>query len=160
MNKAWNIKIDDVPYTIRLKAGSVIVNEEKSKLKSLLTKRGFLESQFSIPVGSRQALLVIANTYGRAKLVIDGKDCATGEDYYPVKVPKWAYVFIVLHFINCINGLLGIILALFGTSCTVSISSNTKFSLPVRILLNIAVLVAAYLIVLGIALALARAAYG
>lgn len=57
-------------------------------------------------MGAKTALLVI-RSMSTPQLVIDNRDCATGEEYVPVKLPVWAYAFVVLHCINFINGAIG-----------------------------------------------------
>lgn len=153
MGRTWNITVDNEPYAIQLKSYNVVVNGEKSKLRSLYTKRTMLQSQYSVPVGSKKALLVVGS-FGRTSLVIDGKDCATGEDYVPLKIPKWAYVFVVLQLVNCINGAVGIVFAFFGITATLSVSGNPKFSTPVKILLDIVILFVIFIIEFGIILSI------
>lgn len=155
MGKVWKVKVDEKDYKIQLKGGKVLVNDQKNKLKNLLVKRGWLQSTYSVDIGNKKALLIISSLIGGTKLIIDGKDCATGEIYVPVLIPKWAYVFMVLHMINIINGALGAIIGLVGCSATVSISSNKKIPIAARIALNFVVLILVYALILGIGLLLA-----
>lgn len=153
MGKSWNVKVDDRPYTVVLKGGKVVVNEETTKLNKCLSKKGWFHTEYQVPVGSKKAMLVISNLIGGTKLVIDGKDCATGEDYVATKVPKWAYIFMVLHLVNCINGAIGALIAIVGCSLTASVSSNPKFSILVKVLLDIVILVFAVVLIVGLAIA-------
>lgn len=159
MGKSWNVTIDSVPYAIQLKPYDIVINGEKTRLKSLYSKRTMLQSQYTVSVGSKEALLVLG-MFGHANLVIDGKDCATGEDYVPLVVPKWAYVFIVLHLVNLINGLLGVLIAFIGIGATISVSTNRKFSTPVKVLLDFIILLVIGFVEIGILLALYRGLYG
>ncbi len=156
MSKKWDVRVDEMPYTIERKGAKILVNGEAFKIRKLYNKKGFFQTEYRVPVGSKMALLVI-NMMGSARLVIDDKDCATGEDYVPQKLPGWAWIFVVLHFINCLNGALGALVAIIGLMATFSISCNRKMNVVVRVLLDIVILVAALGIVFGIALALASA---
>ncbi len=93
------------------------------------------------------------------KLAIDGIDCATGAAFTPPEMPKWAYVFMVIHCLNFLNGALGALLAIVGIMATISISSNTRLSVPVRILLDIAMVAVCIIVVFAVAFALASALY-
>lgn len=79
MSRKWDVRVDERPYTIERKGAKVLVNGEKFKIRKLSHKSGFFQSEYQVPVGSKTALLVI-DMVGSAKLIIDGKDCATGED--------------------------------------------------------------------------------
>lgn len=65
----------------------------------------------------------------------------------------------MLHFINCLNGAIGALVAIVGLMATFSISCNRKINVVVRVLLDIVILVAALGIVFGIALAIVGSAY-
>lgn len=158
MSRKWDVRVDERPYTIERKGAKVLVNGEKFKIRKLSHESGFFQSEYQVPVGSKTALLVI-DMVGSAKLIIDGKDCATGEDYVPQKLPGWAWIFVVLHFINCLNGAIGALVAIVGLMATFSISCNRKINVVVRVLLDIVILVAALGIVFGIALAIVGSAY-
>lgn len=155
MKKEWNVKIDDQMYNVNVKSNTkVLVNGEALKLRKYKKKSGLVHEEYEIPVGSKTALLVLKNM-SAPQLVIDGKDCATGEAYEPVKIPKWAYIFVVLHFVNFLNGALGIIMAVIGLSLTVAVAGNKKLNVAIRVLLCTGILVLAILLVFGIALAVA-----
>ncbi|MBD5548570.1 MAG: hypothetical protein HDQ97_14465 [Lachnospiraceae bacterium] len=153
MSKEWNVKIDDRMHNIELKGRKLKVDGENIKLRKYRKKTGLVHEEYEIPVGSKNALLVLRNMGGTV-LVIDNKDCATGEEYVPVKIPGWAYIFIVLHCVNFINGALGAFLAVIGITLTASVSSNRKINVFIRVLLDLVILVLAVLAVLGIALML------
>lgn len=150
MKKEWNVKIDDQMYTVSLKGRKVTVNNEVLKLYKYKKKSGLVHEEYEIPIGAKTGLIVIKNM-SAPQLVIDGRDCATGEEYEPIKIPKWAYIFVVLHFVNFLNGALGVVLAIIGLSLTVSVSCNKKMNVGIRILLDIGILVASIALVFGIA---------
>lgn len=151
MKKDWTVKIDDQTYAIKLVNKKISVNGVNLKKTDYKRKTGLVTEEYEFPVGSKTALLVIKNL-SAPQLVIDNKDCATGEEYVPVKLPKWSYIFIVLHFINFLNGALGVLLAVIGIALTTSISNNRKMNTIVRVLLDLAVLVVMFALTFGIAL--------
>ncbi|MBD5546037.1 MAG: hypothetical protein HDQ97_01305 [Lachnospiraceae bacterium] len=151
MSKEWNVKVDDQMYNIEVKGRKLKVNGENNKLRQYRKKTGLIHEEYEIPVGSKNALLVL-NSMGGATLVIDNKDCATGEEYVPMKVPGWAYIFIVLHCVNFINGAIGAFLAFVGITLTASISSNRKINVIIRVLLDFVILVLAVMAIFGVAL--------
>lgn len=154
MGKEWNVKIDDRMYNIKVKGRQLKVNGENIKLRKYRKKTGLVHEEYEIPVGSKKALLVLRNMGGTV-LVIDNKDCATGEEYVPVKTPGWAYIFIVLHCVSFIGGALGAFLAVVGITLTASVSSNKKMSVFIRVILDFVILVLAALMVIAIGLMLA-----
>lgn len=155
MSKKWEIRVDEKAYQIELKAAKILVNEEATPLKDCVKKKGWFQNEYEVAVGSKTAMLVVGSWIGGTKLVVDGKDCATGEEYVPLKLPGWAYVFVVLQLVNVMNGLIGFLVALAGCSATASVSTNPKFNTAVKILLDIVILVLAYGVVFGIAVAIA-----
>lgn len=154
MGKTWNVTVDGMGYYVELRNNKqVIVNGAVYKLKDYRKKTGLIHTEYEIPVGFRNALLVI-KSMSQPCLVIDNRDCETGEEYVPVKVPAWAYLFIALHFVNFMNGAIGGAMAAVGMIATVSVSTNRKFNIAVKILLDLAILVCTYAVVFGIAIAL------
>lgn len=109
-----------------------------------------ISDEYEFSIGSKTALLIMKNMTA-PQLVIDNKDCATGEEYVPVKLPKWSYIFIALHLINFLNGALGALLAIMGIALTTSISNNRKMNTMVRVLLDLAILALAFVLTFGIA---------
>lgn len=91
--------------------------------------------------------------------MIDGIDCATGEQYVPFKMPWWSYIFIVLHLINFMNGAIGALAAIVGVGAATAISNNSRMNIVVRLLLNIVLLVLLYGMVIGLAFAITGAIY-
>lgn len=150
MSKKWDVKIDDQMYNLELKGKKLTINGETLKLNKYKKKTGLIHEEYEVPVGSKTALLVI-RSMSAPQLVIDNKDCATGEEYVPIKLPVWSYVFVVLHCINFINGAIGCGIAVIGIALTTSVSCNKKFSVIVKVLLDLAILVLAYAVVFGVA---------
>lgn len=150
MSKNWNVKIDEQMYNLELQGKKLIINGETLKLNKYKKKTGLIHEEYEVPVGSKTALLVI-RSMSAPQLVIDNKDCATGEEYVPIKLPVWSYVFVVLHCINFINGAIGWIMAVIGIALTTSVSCNKKFNTIVKVLLDLAILILAYAVVFGVA---------
>lgn len=153
MKNSWSVMIDEKPYAVQLNNRKLLINGEKVKLKSYKKKIGLLESliteEYEIPLGSKTALLVLQNMKS-PQLVIDNKDCATGEEYVPLNMPKWSYLFILLHFANFINGAIGCCFAIAGIAATTAISANKKFSPMVKLVIDLVILVLFFAVTFGI----------
>lgn len=159
MAKAWDIRIDEQNYSVKLKGGKVLINGEKLVLNRKYKKKtGLVHEEYEFPIGSKTALLVMKNL-SSPQLVIDGVDCATGEKYVPFKMPWWSYIFVVLHLINFMNGAIGGLMAVVGVGATTAVSTNTRMNVLLRVLLDAVILVLAYAIVFAIAFAVAGVAY-
>lgn len=154
MKKTWEVKIDEQMHKVELNNQKLVVDGEKLKLRKFKKKSGLIHEEYEIPVGPKNALLVLKNM-SAPQLVIDGLDCATGEEYVPVKLPKWAYVFIVLHFVNFLNGALGCCIAIIGISATSAVCFNQKMNTVMKIVLSIAILALALILTFGLALVVA-----
>ena len=158
MDKSWNVNVDGMAFHVSLRKNKLSVNGAPLLLKNYRTKTGMLQTEYEIPVGTRKALLVIPSM-GNPRLVMDNRDCETGEQYVPTKVPIWAYFFMVLHFVNFMNGAIGGAMAAVGILLTLSVSGNTKMNIGLRIFLDIAFVILSYAIVFGLAVLIAGALY-
>lgn len=156
MKNSWSVIIDEKPYNVQLNNRKLLINGEKVKLKSYKKKIGLLESliteEYEIPLGSKTGLLVFQNMKS-PQLIIDNKDCSTGEEYVPLNMPKWSYIFIVLHLLNFINGAIGWCFAIVGIAATTAVSANKKFSAVVKLILDLVILVLFFAITFGVAFA-------
>ncbi len=158
--KAWEVVVDGEKYTIKPKGGKLVINGEKVKLKSLMSKKEGLFRIYDVPVGGKTAQLYVNNWVGGTRLAMDGLDCATGKPFTPPKMPVWGYIFMVLHCINFINGAVGALMAVVGVAATIAITTNTKLPLVLRILLDIGLVILAFVVVFGVALAANSMIYG
>ena len=149
MANSWDVRVDDNGYYIELKKNKVIINGQELKLKDYIRKTGLIHTEYEIPVDSQKVLLVL-RSLSAPHLYIDNKDCETGEEYVPLKIPVWAYVFIVLHCFNFMNGAIGGAMGVFGVALTVAIACNKKMNIIIRLLLNIIVLVGIFVFVVGV----------
>ena len=156
---AWSVVVDGQVHQVRSKGASLIIDGEKTKLKDLMSRKEGIYKVYQVPVGGKTAQCYVNTWVGGMKRAIDGIDCATGAAFTPPEMPKWAYVFMVIHCLNFLNGALGALLAIVGIMATISISSNTRLSVPVRILLDIAMVAVCIIVVFAVAFALASALY-
>lgn len=152
--KPWNVSVDGQNYQIMAKGNSLVVDGEKSKLKELNSRKEGMFRVYELPLGQKKAYYYVNTWIGGATLVMDGVDCATGQLYSPPKMPGWAYVFMALHCLNFANGALGAMLAVAGIGATMSISCNTRMPLPVRIFLDLLLLIAMVVIIFSVAVIL------
>lgn len=151
MIKTWNVVIEDTGYKVELKNNKIaLINGREYRLKDYKKKTGLLHTEFELPLGTKPASLIV-RSMSAPQLVIDDRDCETGEEYVPLTLPVWAYVFVVLHCANFLNGALGAALAVIGIMLTMNISCNKKINVAARVLLNVLVIAGIYFAVLGVA---------
>lgn len=157
MGKTWNVTVDGQEYHIELmKKGRVTINGGELLLKNCKRKAKAAYTEYEIQLGAKTAFLVLLSM-GDAQLVIDNRDCETGEEYVPPKMPAWTYVFMILHICMFPLGLNGVVIggaiggAFIGVAIvlTMSISSNQKKSIAERVILNILVFAALFAILYG-----------
>lgn len=157
----WNFGVQGIPYKIELKKNKVSVNgAEPVALNKLTRKSNFIETNYSMMIEGKEATLHIRQ-FGAPVLSYDGRDCATGKEYIPVKVPGWTWVFIVLHVIDfffLIGGALGGALQVLIVAAMATIASNTKMSTGVRVLACLGIwlvsTIVQFIIAMGLALLL------
>lgn len=133
----WNVEVDNIPYKIVYKKNQVSVNNgEPMKLNKLQKTNGSRETNYTIPVESKELVLHIRQ-YAEPVLTMDGFNCSTGEEYVPVSIPKWVWIFVVLHAINfflLIGGAIGGAIQGGVDWWMISVSSNQKRTTAVRVL--------------------------
>lgn len=159
--KVWNFQVQGIPYRIELKKNQVSVNgAEPVKLNKLTRKSNLIETNYSIMIEGKEAVLHIRQ-FGAPVLSYDGRDCATGEEYIPVKMPGWTWVFIVLHVIDfffLIGGAIGGMVQILIITAMASVASDTKMSTGVRVLACLGIwlvsTVVQFILAFGIALLL------
>lgn len=126
---AWKIMVDEVPYKIELTKNKVTVNDgEPVKLNKLKQQSKYPNMEYYIPVGNKEVVLNLPQ--GREPvLTMEGRDCVTGEPFEMTELPKWAWIFVVLHLINfflIIGGAVGgACLGGFSVLTTMIASNNT-----------------------------------
>ena len=154
MLKTWDVGVDGQGYHIELKNNKkVSINGEELKLKNYVKKTGLVHTEYELQLGSKTALLVLMSM-NQPHLYIDNRDFETGAEYTPLKIPGWAYIFMVLHCFNFLNGAIGGVMAVVGITFATYISCNKNMNIIIRLLLNIALLVLIFGIVLIVAVGL------
>lgn len=108
----WNVLGEDgITYKVHIGFANAIKNslvavadDPPRKLKEFTKNKkesNLAESVWEIPVGGKTAKLYTSNIIkDNVTLTVDGLDCKTGEEYIPVSVPKWVYIFFVLYVFN------------------------------------------------------------
>lgn len=132
----WNFEIQNVPYKIELKKNKVSINNaEPVKLNKFSRKSNLMETNYSIMIEGKEAVLHIRQ-FGAPILSYEGRDCATGEEYIPAKVPIWGWIFVVLHVLDwlfLIGGALGAVIQVLVIAAIATVASNTKKPVGMRI---------------------------
>lgn len=154
----WNFEVQGIPYRVELKKNAISVNgAEPVKLNKLAKKSSLTETHYSMMIEGKEAILHVRQ-FGAIVLSYDGRDCATGEEYIPAKMPGWAWVFIVLHVIDfffLVGGAVGGILQVFIVTAIAAAASNRKKSTGVRVLVCIGIwllsTIAQFILAVGIA---------
>lgn len=126
-------------YEVKAKGYKLVVNGEAVKLKNLMSKKSGMWKIYELPLGAKKAEYYVNNWIGGVKLVMDGVDCATGKPFTAPELPKWAYVFLIVHLayiLFLMGGALGVLMAFLGMVATISVSCNKNMSVAVRVLLD------------------------
>lgn len=64
-------------------------------------------------------------------------------------MPKWAYIFVVLHCVNLLNGLSGCAMAILGIGSIKLISDSKKLNEKLEILVDMVILLILYAVSFG-----------
>lgn len=138
----WNFEVQGIPYKVELKKNKVSINDaEPVKLTKLTRKSSLWETHYSMMLEGKEAVIHIKQ-FGNPVLSYDGKDCATGEEYVPTKVPAWAWIFIVLHVADwffLIGGALGAAIQVLVLAAMAAVSSNKQKSAGMRVVVCAAI---------------------
>lgn len=158
----WNFEIQNVPYKIELKKNKVSINNaEPVKLNKFSRKSNLMETNYSIMIEGKEAVLHIRQ-FGAPILSYEGRDCATGEEYIPAKVPVWGWIFVVLHALDwlfLIGGAIGAIIQVLVIAAIATVASNTKKSTGMRIAVCAGIWLLSTAVQFVLAYALASALY-
>ena len=158
----WNFEVQGIPYRIELKKNAVSINgAEPVKLNKLSRKSNIMETNYTMMIEGKEAVLHIRQ-FGAPILSYDGRDCATGEEYIPRKVPAWAWVFIVLHAIDfflLIGGAIGGVIQALIITAIASVASNTKKSTGARVLACVGIWLLSTIVQFVLALGIASLVY-
>lgn len=134
-------------YNQRSMCGLYIVNlysldnGDAIKLNKIKQQSKYPNMEYYIPVGDREVVLNLIQ--GKQPiLTMDGRDCVTGEPFELTKMPKWTWVFIVLHILNffiLIGGAIGGACAGGLSAWTATIASDNKMSTGKRVGICVAI---------------------
>lgn len=157
MRKTWNVRLDGSEYIVELKKNKFTVNGAELPLKNYRKKTGFTHTEYEIPIGHKNALLVIVSM-GTPQLIIDQKDYETGKEYVPVKMPAWGYLFLLLQcslmvfsFTGMIvGGAVGGALVGVGIVLSMSVACSNNLSTVSKILYDIVIFIMTFLVLYGI----------
>ena len=159
---SWNVNVDGMPYKIEFIKNKVFINNnDPIKLGKFKSKSKFPNMEYHIPLGSKEVVLNVRSV-GEPVLTMDGRNCVTGELFAFSSMPKWTWLFIVLHGINLfflIGGAIGG--ACFGglTVMTAAIATNEEMSTKKRVILCLVIWMVATMLEYILALFIARLMY-
>lgn len=128
----------------------IMVNGRELFLKDYPKNLTMTTTEYEIPIGSQKAQLIV-KSLNSAGLVVNGVNCESGEEAVSetARLPKWAYVFMVLHCVNFLNGLSGCAMAILGIGSIKLISDSKKLNVQLEILVDLAILLLLYAVSFG-----------
>lgn len=99
-NKVWNIDVEGIPYKVEYIKNKVIINNgEPVKITKLKKLSGnAVETNYELPIENGDVVLHVRGS--NSILSYCNRDCETGEEYVPMTIPKWVWIFVVLHALN------------------------------------------------------------
>ena len=163
MSQKWNVTVDGEGYEVKyINNKKIIVNDEELRLKDYQKNLTMTTTEYEIPLGSHKAILIVGSL-NRARLIMDGVDCGSEETQTPeaaqtlesaqtlgtAVLPKWAYIFVILHCVNFLNGLSGCAMAILGIGSIKLIHDSKKLSEGQEIVVNLIILVLLYAMTFG-----------
>ena len=157
MSQVWNVTVDGEGYEIKyINNKKIIVNDRELRLKDYQKNLTMTTTEYEIPLGSQKALLIVGGL-NSARLIMDGVDCGSKEADAPESaqapgtavLPKWAYIFVILHCINFVNGLSGCAMAILGIGSIKLINDSKKFNERQEIIVNLIILLLLYAMTFG-----------
>lgn len=151
MSKKWNVTVDGEGYEVQyINNKKIMVNGKELLLKDYPRNMTMTTTEYEIPIGSQKAQLIV-KSLNSAWLVVNGVNCESGEEAVSEKtqLPKWAYIFVVLHCVNFINGLPGCAMAILGIGSIKLISDSKKLNEKLEILVDLAILLILYVVSFG-----------
>lgn len=154
--KSWSVMTDEGTFSVDLNGSKVSINgAPPQKLNKFVKKTHFMDTEYTIPLGNRNATLFIQSMTSPV-LAYNGTDCATGQPWTYQKIPAWGWVFLVIDIIIApLFGWLWALLALIVTMVVIRSKMNTG----VKVLLCILLAVGACAMGLIVSAVLASALY-
>ena len=151
MSQKWNVTADGAEYEIKyINNKKISVNGRELRLKDYQKNLTMTTTEYEIPLGSQKALLIV-KSLNSAQLIMNGVDCESGEENVPEAsgLPKWAYIFVILHCVNLLNGLSGCAMAILGIGSIKLIDDSKKLSVRQEILVDLIILLLLYALTFG-----------
>lgn len=146
MSQKWNVTVDGEEYEIKyINNKKIMLNGKELLLKDYPKKLTMTTTEYEIPIGSQKARLII-KSLNSAQLIMNGVDCEKGEEeaLETSKLPKWAYIFVILHCVNFLNGLSGCAMAILGIGSIKLVSDSRKLNVKQEILVDLVILFLLY----------------
>ncbi len=142
--KTWDITVNGINYHIGYTWRKVYINDEVYKFSNLKSvNKGYLFYEHYLPIPGAEVMLTTGFT--SMELIVDGKNAKTGREYHlRGELPKWSWIFIAIHLINLMNGLIGGLFCAIGVYMTIYISSSKKLSIYAKIFINLSILIVCY----------------
>lgn len=136
---SWNIDVEGIPYKVVFEKNQITINSGAPLKLKQLKKVGssMVETSYALPIENQDVVLHIRQSM-EPILSVRGKDCTTGEEYVPLKVPGWAWIFVALHLLNfvfLIGGAVGGALQAAVIIFIMAASANPKKSTGTRVLI-------------------------
>lgn len=127
-----------ISHTVELNKNKISVDGEKpvniNKYKT--NESNMVESLFLLPSNGSDVVMLAVK--GKVyTLLLNGKNVETGEEYQPVQIPKWIWVFYILFIVNffvVMGGALGAVVQCLGASLCSTVAANSKMSTTAKVL--------------------------
>ncbi len=151
MSQKWNVTVDGEGYEVKyINNKKIIINGKELLLKNYPKNLTMTTTEYEIPLGSRKALLII-KSLNSAQLILNGVNCESEEENTaePAELPKWIYIFVILHCVNFVNGLSGCAMAILGIGSIKLIFDSRKLSEKRQILVDLVILLLLYALSFG-----------
>lgn len=84
----WNVNVDGNPYQVEFYKNKLTINGEEQKIMKFAHKTKFPNTEYYIPLGAKMCTLFVRE-FTDPVLVIDGRNCITGEPYEFTGMPAW-----------------------------------------------------------------------
>lgn len=157
MSQKWNVTVDGEGYEIKyINNKKIIVNDKELRLKDYQKNLTMTTTEYEIPLGSQKALLIVGSL-NRAQLIMNGVDCGSEETRAPESaqtleaavLPKWTYIFVILHCVNFVNGLSGCAMAIIGIGSIKLVNDSKRFNEKQEIVVDLIILLLLYTMTFG-----------
>lgn len=157
MSQKWNVNVDGEECEIKyINNKKIIVNDKELRLKDFQKNLTMTTTEFEIPIGSQKALLIV-RSLNSAQLIMNGADCGSEATQAPESaqtpgistLPKWTYIFVILHCVNFVNGLSGCAMAIIGIGSIKLVNDSKRFSEKQEIIIDLIILLLLYAMTFG-----------